>query len=415
MIISRPGTFSALGAIGLALGAVTPATATGSDAPPPQAISVEASDAATLAAGNTHFALDLYARLSAGNESNLFFSPHSISTALAMTSAGARGETAEQMAQTLHLTLPVEALHAAFGELDDALKSAMDDRAVLLATANRLWGRAGEPFLPAYLELVKRHYGGGFQAVDFGPGREHTRLLINDWVSQQTLGRIDELLQPGDLDPATVLVLTNAIYFKGTWQTPFDPQYTRPHRFHLADGATVETPMMWGMVDCAYHRSDLLEAVELPYDGDRLGMVILLPREVDGLAAVEAALTAAELDRWIAGMKPASMSVALPRFEFESRFDLSRTLAEMGMPLAFSGGADFTGMHGRGGIWIDTVIHQANITVNEEGSEAAAATAVIVTKSGGWTFRADHPFLFLIRDRATGAVLFMGRVTNPSP
>jgi len=397
--------------VGCANAAPTPGTTSAPASVGPT--SAAATDIAAVVRGNTRFALDLYAELSAREAGNIFFSPQSVSTALAMTSAGARGETAAQMAQTLHFSLPDETLHTAFGELDDALNAGSNGGSILLATANRLWGRHGEPFLPAYLDGINRHYRGGFQTVDFAANLEASRRLINDWVSHQTLQRIDDLLQAGDLDPASALVLTNAIFFKGAWRTPFDPQYTRPHSFRTADGTTVETPMMWGTIACSYHAADLFQAIELPYDGERLAMLILLPRQHDGLARLEAALTPDALERWLGAMKPASMSVALPRVELESRFDLAATLSVMGMPLPFSAAADFSGMNGRRGLFISTVIHQANLTVNEEGSEAAAATAVSM-KRGGRAFRAEHPFLFLVRDRKTGAILFLGRVADPS-
>ena len=374
-------------------------------------------DVSRLVRGNTQFALDLYARLR-DEPGNLFISPHSISTALAMTWAGARGETAQQMALTLHFPLPQAQLHRAFGVLEETILGAGDDPAgPEIHIANRLWGEQSMTFREPFLAVARDHYNGGFEALDFAGATEQARQTINNWVENQTADRIKELLQPPDLDAAAVMVLTNAIYFKGTWLTRFDERYSRDGQFFVSTADAVTVPFMGVSEDLPYFVNDDLHAIELPYEGERLSMVLLVPRQRDGLPALEESLTAENLESWIGGMSERTVFVSMPRFKLEDRFHLEETLPAMGMPLAFTAGqADFSGIcGGPGAIWIDLVIHQTFIEVNEEGTEAAGAIAVVMKRGGGPPIiRADHPFLFLIRDRATGAILFLGRVADPS-
>jgi serpin B len=363
-------------------------------------------DQAALVRGNTQFALDLYAKLCSKSQGNVFFAPQCISTALAMTYAGARAETAEQMAETLHFELGPDKQHAAFAELAKALSLGGDEArdGTRLKIANRLWGQAGEPLLPSYLETISAHYAGGFEAVDFRGAAEETRLKINDWTAQQTADRIKELFQKGQIDPATVLALVNAVHFKGTWWIQFDPNRTRRVDFHVPGRPAPLVDMMSLTADFDYGETDLVRVLSLPYDGQRLDMVVLLPVARDGLADLEAALTVGNLENW------------LGRLRKQSRFELSKTLAEMGMPAAFAGGtADFSGMNGRRyDLFISLVVHEAIIEVNEQGTEAAAATGVTMKRGGRpLNFAVNHPFIFLIRDRETGSVLFLGRVVDP--
>ena len=373
-----------------------------------------------LVEGNTQFALDLYDRLRTQEDGNLFCSPHSISTALAMTWAGARTETADEMARTLHFDAPQNRVAAAFDELARSLEDqgADDEPAnIELAIANRLWGQQGEPFLDPFLDTIRTNYGGGLETVDFLADLEKTRRTINDWVAEQTRDRIRDLLRQGDLSPGMLLVLTNAIYFKGDWLTQFDPQKTHDGRFFINDGKVVEVPMMSLKSDFGLLESDDLQVLEMPYDGEQLSMVILLPRARDGLAALEETLSAEMLATWLKELTVRETQVKLPRFKVTSRFDLGQTLKQMGMPLAFTPGrADFSGMNGRRDLFIGKVIHQAWVQVDEQGTEAAAATAVgMMTTSiqRPPLFNANHPFLFLIRDRETGSILFLGRVVDP--
>ena len=371
-----------------------------------------------LVEGNTAFALDLFASLR-GEEGNLFISPHSVSTALAMTFSGARGETAEQMAQTLHFDLPAVLLHPTFGRLEETLLAAnAGGPGPELYLANRLWGQRGTAFCDPFLVTARVNYAGGFEPVDFAGATEQARRTINTWIEAQTKDRITELLQAGDIDAATVMVLTNAVYFKGTWLYQFDERHTRNAAFALNADESVTVPFMGLTAKLPYYQSDQVQAVELPYDGERLSMVLLVPRQVEGLAALEESLAPGNVKTWLGGLKEQDVFVSMPRFKMDDRFYLQDTLAAMGMPLAFTPGrADFSGICDEPGeVWIDKVIHQTFIEVNEQGTEAAAATAVTMKRKGGGppVIRADHPFLFLIRDRQTGAILFLGRVADPS-
>ena len=363
-----------------------------------------------LVKGNNAFACDLYAKLRA-NKGNLIFSPYSVSTALAMTYAGARGETAEQMQKTLHFLLGQEGLHEAFRTLASQLKPKEGE----LTIANRLWGQQGYQFLDTFLKLTESAYGAKLAQLDFAGATEEARKTINTWVEEQTRDKIKELLPKGLLDPLTTLVLTNAIYFKGKWASPFKKERTNDAPFTLLDGTKVTVPMMRQSGAFAVNRTKKLHVLEIPYAGKALSMVILLPTAADGLAALERALTASRLAEWLPKRKPSTVNISLPRFKIATPVNLTKTLAEMGMPLAFSGGADFSGMTGKRDLFIGNVVHKAFVEVNEEGTEAAAATAVLMKRAAmPPSFTADHPFLFLIRDKRSGSILFMGRVLNPA-
>jgi serpin B len=374
-------------------------------------------DANTVALGNNVFALDLYARVRQ-KEGNLFLSPYSISTALAMTYAGARGQTAEEMATTLHFALEPKRLHPAFGDLIRHFNASGPKRKYQLSVANALWGQKDYGFLPSFLRLTKDVYQAGLKEVDFGKP-EQARKTINAWVEKQTKDKIKDLFLPGDITPAVQLVLTNAIYFKGDWATTFPEKATRKEDFHLGGGKKVQVPMMHAHKKLAYHGNATLQAVALPYAGHELAMVVLLPKKVDGLADVEKALTSARLDEWLKAMESRPVNLAMPKFKMTSRFDLTSQLAKMGMARAFSPAADFSGMTTRSKLFINQVIHKAFVDVNEKGTEAAAATGVSLKKEAAprpeepVVFRADRPFVFLIRDNRTGSILFLGRVANP--
>ena len=360
--------------------------------------------------GNSAFAFDLYSELK-GTDGNLFFSPFSVSAALAMTYGGARTRTEEQMAHVLHFDLPQDRLHRAFPALGDPSPR---DGAYQLMVANALWGQEGYGFLDEFLALANEHYDAGFREVDFQGATERARRKINAWVADRTEGIIEELLHPGDLDPAVALVLTNAIYFKGNWVGRFDREYTQDGRFRIDRENEVTVPMMHRTGRFVYAEEDDLSVLELPYEGDRLAMVVLLPKAVDGLAELESSLNKENLDRWLARSTEQPVRVSLPRFAIENRFDLAETLRGMGMTDAFSGRADFSGMTGRRDLFISMVVHQAKLEVNEEGTEAAAGSAVVLKRGAPpASFVAVHPFVFLIRDRRTGSILFIGRMVNP--
>jgi serpin B len=363
--------------------------------------------------GNTEFALALYEQLR-GKEGNLFFSPHSISTALAMTYAGARGSTEAQMAQALHFHLDQEQLHPAFAWLEARLAEIAQKGHVQLSVANALWPQRGYPLLDAFLALTREYYGVQVTAVDYGDA-ETARHTINTWVEARTEGKIEELIPAGLLDPLTVLVLVNAIYFKGDWARQFDPSLTRDAPFQVAPGEHVEVAMMHQKASFGYGRGDGLQALELPYAGEDLSMIVLLPDEVDGLAALEDRLTVENLERWTGRLWPQEVEVWLPRFEITLPFRLDAALQALGMVDAF-GHADFSGMDGTRSLFIGAVLHKAFVAVDEVGTEATAATAVVMTRAMVMSppvFRADHPFLFLIRENSTGSILFLGRVVNP--
>ena len=370
-----------------------------------------------LVDGNTAFALELYQRLR-GQEGNLFFSPYSISLALAMVYAGARGETAAEMAEALHFSLPQERLHPAFNALDLAIAEHAAAGGIELHTANAFWGQLGWPFLQSYIDLLAENYGAELHLVDFHDTPDACRVHINDWVSEKTQGKIEELLPPGSITPLTRLVLTNAIYFKGAWKYRFDPWLTHEGAFHLLDGGTQTASMMvveeaWlgyteGCLDGVRY-----QAVELPYQGEELSMVILLP-DLAGYWEFERALDAERLEGILRELRSWELRLVMPKFSFSSGFSLRETLSGLGMPRAFSPEPDFSEMDGTRDLWLNEVYHEAFIKVDEWGTEAAAATGGVIVLALPMEVHVDHPFMFLIRDRETGAILFLGRVLNPA-
>lgn len=376
-------------------------------------------DQAAVVEGNNAFAVDLYGQLRK-RSGNLFFSPESISAALAMTYAGARGDTASQLANTLHFTLPPERLHPAMGGLLSDLNAVHDG--YQLRVANALWAQPGYTFLDSFLKVTKTDYGAGFNQVDFKGETEAARLTINRWIEQKTENKIKDLIQPGVLDSMTKLVLTNAIYFKGDWQTQFDKAKTKDEDFHVSPGQTVKTPLMHREGEFNYFNGETFQVLEIPYKSTELSMIIFLPNDMSGLPVLEQALTASNTQKWLRQLGPASkVVVTMPSFKLTQQFELESTLSAMGMPLAFQKGADFSGMTGNREFFISAAIHKAYVDVNEEGTEAAAATAVVIRPAAARlhpqptpVFRADHPFVFLIRDHRSGSILFMGRVINPA-
>lgn len=378
-------------------------------------------DITELVAGNTEFALDLYQKLK-GEEGNLFYSPYSISLALAMTYAGARGDTEQQMAQTLGFSLPQERLHPAFNGLDLELLSrgqttGDDGEGFKLNIANSLWGQVGYAFLPDFLDVLGRNYGAGMRLLDFMSAPEDSRLVINDWVSRETEGKIEDLIPQGAISALTRLVLANAIYFNAAWAYPFPEDRTSEGTFHLLDGGERSVPMMSQTEEFGYASGSGYQAIELPYKGFRLSMVIVLPDS--GLfEEFEAFLDASRLGAILGDLRQAQVQFSMPRFTFESRFSLKDILPSMGMTDAFSEQADFSGMDGTRNLRISDVLHKAFVAVDEAGTEAAAATAVIIIGTGipAEPIRLDvnRPFIFFIRDIETGAILFGGRVLNPA-
>ncbi len=378
-------------------------------------------DLSALVDGNNTFAFDAYQQIK-GDE-NVFFSPYSISLALAMTYAGARGDTAQQMVNTLHYTLPQELLHPTFNSLDTELSQrgqgakGKDEKGFRLNIVNAIWGQQGYTFLQDFLDILAENYGAGIRTLDFQNAPEPSRITINDWVSDQTEGRIKDLIPPGAIDAMTRLVLTNAIYFNAAWLFPFDEDATADGTFHLLNGGEVTVPMMHETQSFAYAEGDDYQAVELPYDGRELSMVILLPQPGQ-FTTFESSLDASKVDGIIAGLASRRVALTMPKYEFSSDFSLKKALSALGMPVAFTDGADFSGMDGKRDLYISDVIHKAFVSVDEAGTEAAAATAVIMTTTSlplnVVDVTIDRPFIFLIRDIPTGTILFLGHVTDPS-
>ena len=370
--------------------------------------------------GDNQFALDLYAKVR-GREGNLFFSPYSISTALAMTRAGARGDTAAEMDKTLHFTLSQDKLNPASADLIQQVNGDPKDAkpGYQLSTANALWGQKGFPFKAPFLKVGKENYGAGLNDVDFIGATEQARQTINAWVEKETHDKIKDLLAEGVLTTDTRLVLTNAIYFKGDWASQFKKDLTKDAPFHLTADKKTDVPLMQQTGTFGYFDGGSFQALELPYVGKDLSMMVLLPKKIDGLADLEKDLTADKLAGWIGKLYEQKVIVSLPKFKTTQMMRMKPVLSEMGMPTAFSSNADLSGIDGEpGDLNLSDVIHKAFVDVNEEGTEAAAATAVvIVTKSlappSTPEFRADHPFVFLIRDARNDSILFLGRLADP--
>ena len=404
------GTLAAMGSGGSADGG------TGSGTGGPRAREV---GMASVVEGNSQFAVDLYGKLK-GQAGNLFFSPSSISIALAMTYAGARGETAKQMAEVLHFPGPQDQLPAAFAALETMLRPTAGKPGYRLDLANRLWGQQGYHFLPEFLAVTRDDFHAELAQVDFINETEQARATINRWVEQRTEDKIQDLVPAGAISALTRLVLTNAIYFKGAWSKPFPKTATRDEPFHVTSDKTTEVPLMQKTDQFRFAAVDGLKALELPYGNGDLAMLVLLPDAIDGLGDLEAKLSLDALNRWTSGMQRRPVQVYLPRFKMTSAFSLANVLAAMGMPLAFDDSrADFTGISTEEHLAISAVLHKAFVDVNEEGTEAAAATAVaigvraVLRPQPPVVFRADHPFLFAIADQRTKALLFVGRMVNP--
>ena len=394
----------------------------------PQHVRTQPDGPQSFAEDNNDFALALYGRLGQ-RPGNLLFSPFSIRTALGMAQAGAKGETATQMREALCLPSSDEALHAAFAEIVQRLNAAGGGE-YEMAVANSLWGQDGAPLEPEFLDLIARHYGGGMKLVDFLGGAEAARVTMNQWVEDQTRRKIRELIPPGTLNSDTRLVLLNAVHFKGTWVLPFRTEATSDEAFHLEGGGVVHAPLMHEHERVRYVQGEGYQAVDLAYRGGDLSMLVLLPERKDGLPDLEARLSARMLHDCVEQMRTGEVRLFLPRFKITwGTVNVRDQLAVLGMPLAFARfRADFSGINGHEpphaeALFISDVFHKAMVEVNEEGTEAAAATAVVMEAALGMgpsrprpvpVFRADHPFLFAIRDRKSGAILFLGRMSDPA-
>lgn len=383
------------------------------------------SEISELVSGNSEFAWNLYRAIESESD-NLFYSPFSISIALAMTYAGARGETETQMADTLEFKLSQERLHPAFNKLDLELAKrgegakGQDDKKFRLRIANSIWGQKDYYFLPEFLDVLALNYGAGMRLLDFIGAPEQSRIVINDWVQEKTEDKIKNLIPKGLITSITRMVLTNAIYFNAAWLNQFEANMTRNKPFYLISNETVDVPMMEQLERFKYAKGDGWQAVELPYDGNEISMIIFLP-DKGKLDAFEENLDSAWLQSAIESLSDRAVHLFMPKFKIEASFLLSETLSGMGMPIPFLPGvADFSGMDGTHNLFISEVVHKAFVNVDEKGTEAAAATAVIMEFtsvpdfSNPVEFNINSPFIFMIRDIPTGSVLFVGRVMNPS-
>ena len=381
---------------------------------------VSESDLKTLVDGNNAFGLDLYQTLRS-QDGNLILSPFSVSLALAMTYAGARGETETQMADVLNFG-PQDQGHNTFNALDLALEESpivldKDQEPMQLSIANSVWAEQTFTFLPDFLDTLSVNYGAGIQLMDFINSPDPSRKIINQWVSDETKDKINNLLPENSITSDTKMVLVNAIYFKADWLSPFDANDTYDSSFKLLDGSEVTVPMMGQQLYIPYFVGDGYAVAELPYAGESAVMTLLVPDE-GRFEEIEAQVDGAMFNEALANLAPADVTLRMPKFEFESPFNLSDALIEMGMPLAFDENrADFSGMTDQQDLYIGNVIHKAFVAVDEKGTEAAAATAVVMEGATAMmpenVLTINRPFLFFIRDVETGQILFIGRVLNP--
>lgn len=370
---------------------------------------------------DNQFAVDLYSRLSS-NKGNIFFSPYSLSCALTMAFEGARGKTAQEMSQVLHLNADAALRRMATKAFIQQINRT--DKLYEISIANALWAQKAYPLKDDYLDLIKNNYFAQAVNLDFVSSPEASRGIINSWVSDHTLDRINDLLPPGSVTPHTRMILTDAVYFKGQWETPFKKMNTIVDSFWLAPGQSVQTEMMVIPEGSFYYiDNDQVQALKLPYQENELSMLIILPHAKD-TQGLEKNLTLELLEQWQKGMISQKVNVFLPKFKFDTSYQMSDVLTGMGMKLAFDQKyADFTGMANEASnenLYISKVFHKAWIDTDEEGTEAAAATAVVVEAAMARRieiptadFRADHPFIFVIQDNKTGRILFMGRVSEP--
>ncbi len=387
------------------------------------------SSVSDLVNGINAFAFNLYSRLKTSGSANIFFSPWSLSSAFAMVYEGARGQTASEIRKVFNFPPNDELRRKSFLQLylrtNQSRKSFLQlfQRTNQLRTANALWVQKDYPILKSYLDIVRRYYNGNATNLDFVREPEKSRRTINEWVEKQTDGKIKDLLPPGSIktEPLpTVFVVTNAVYFKGLWLLQFNPKLTREDDFKVRHNKVVRVPMMsLTKAEFPYAETKDLQVLELPYKGEEIAMIILLPKGLD-LKPAEEALHPERLKQLVTSLRKTEVDVYLPRFKLEAKYFLAGTLQEMGIKSAFQfGPADFSGIDGKRLLYITDVIHQAYVDVNEEGTEAAAATAIVLAPGAAPTlvqrkiFRADHPFVFLIRDRKTGLILFLGRLVEP--
>jgi serpin B len=370
---------------------------------------------------NNKFAFKLFHEVQGNTTENQFYSPFSISTALAMVYTGARNETEMQISRVMNFQ-PGNNFHSDYKQLLEKLRKGTEGK-IKLNIANGLWAQKDFKFLDLYFELVKSNYNSELKNVNFADvtEREKTRKEINTWVEQNTNDKIKDILSQGDLTSLTRLVLVNAIYFYGDWAEPFKKESTQPNEFSLVDGTKSKVPFMNQHEKYSYYEDSKIQALEIPYKDDKASMVIFLPKTANGIADFEKSFEYKYYQEVIASFQPAEVMLSLPKFQTTYKINLGSTLSQMGMPLAFSpDSADFSGMTGKRNLFISEVIHQAFINVDEQGTEAAAATVVMIEATSARPssdlkiFNADHPFIFLIKDDVNGSILFLGKIMNPT-
>jgi serpin B len=369
---------------------------------------------ADLSEGNGAFAFDLYRQLK--GDGNLFYSPYSISAVLAMTYAGAAGDTGKQMAGVMHFELPRDELYPAFNQLEQELTSLDEEEKAetfRLHAVNAIWGQKDYKYKVSFLDTLAENYGAGLRIVDFSHKPDESRVFINNWISEQTEGRIQDMLIPQSITTKTRLLLTNAIYFKAAWQHKFMKESTTRLPFYLIDGNSVIAPMMKQTMGFGHMKGDNYQAVELPYRGNDVSMLILLPDEGKFLN-FENNLDYPKVLDIITGLKQGNIDLTMPKFQFESGFSLKGALSALGITEAFSPNtADFSGMTDSKELWLDDVTHKASVSVDENGTEATAATVANMVASLPGSITINRPFIFLIRNVKNGSILFIGRVLNP--
>lgn len=368
----------------------------------------------TVVDASNRFAFDLYRKYSSDG-GNILFSPYSISTALSMVYEGAEGETADEMEAVFHFVEEPSERRTAVARIHEVVNG--EDQDYELNTANALWMQEDYPIIRYYIDAIVNYYGGEANSLDFSEAPDESRIIINDWVEEKTNDRIKDLFPPNAINRDVVLVLTNAIYFKGNWLIEFDEEGTKKEEFHVSPTESVEVDMM-SLQEERFNYTETydMQVLELHYTGKDVSMILILSKE-NNLAHVESTLSCNELGVLTERLKESVVDVYLPKFKLETKYFMKQDLIEMGMPTAFTPSANFTGITEVEVLFIDKVIHQAFIEVNEEGTEAAAATGVVIPRGATQpkkVFRADHPFIFIIRDRVTGIILFMGRIMTIS-
>lgn len=372
---------------------------------------------ATAESSNLSFALNLYKELSKG-EGNLFFSPYSIEMALALAYGGAKAETAKQIADALYFRGDGQELLQHFAESQTRLNSLETDGKISLSVANSLWPDKAYQLRPDYVQSSKKRFNAEITPLDIANHTDASRNLINLWVDQATKSKIKDLIPSGGLSPATKLALVNAIYFKGKWEHAFNPQRTKDGDFHVTEGKVVPAKFMHAFEEFPYFENEALQAIDLGYQGDAVTMLLLLPKVANNLEKIEASLDTSKISEIQDGLNSVNVALSVPKFSSESSFEISQALQRLGIRDAFNPQrANFSGItDDPNGLFIGSAIHKAVVEVTEEGTEAAAATALIMRAGAAPTknivVRADHPFLYLIREKSSGAILFMGRLSS---